>query len=184
MIQSAFEMIESHGLVDWAVLLYGVIGIPGHIDRLPPPYIERFAASKVGDMTDNTSRLAAASTLALDANLPGSELRALLDALCELDGSNHERARRAWRAASLENILKNVESDPVYGLLRLSTFWSDWGWPSDAPISMRLGATPLPEHDYHSGGNFAQVISEHKIWLDAELAKLLSSEERTPPSRA
>lgn len=186
MIQSVFEKIESLGMVDWAVLLHGVNGIPGHIDRLPPSYIERFAASQLRDIADSNSHLSAVSTLALDADLPASELRPLLATLCEMDGSNHSIALRIWRAASLEDVLQNVESDPVYGLLRLTAFWSDWGWPSDAPASMRTGATPLPEHRYHSSENLEEVVSEHRHWLKEELARLLShkkvSPDDTPPA--
>jgi hypothetical protein len=47
MMQAIFDRISKHGLTDWAVVLQGVSGIPGHSDGLPSSCVENFANAEI-----------------------------------------------------------------------------------------------------------------------------------------
>jgi hypothetical protein len=172
MMQVLFDRISKHGLTDWAVVLQGAIGIPSHLGRLPPSCVENFANAELERVTVDDPLLDVISILAVDSDLPASELWPLLQKMCESKNADMLRAKRIWRAIELEEVLTNLDSDPVYGLIKLSEFWSSWGWPTDAPPSMLLDAKTLPDHDYHSRANYDHVIREHGQWFKDELAAL------------
>ena len=172
MMQSIFDRISKHGLTDWAVVFQGVIGIPSHSGRLPPSCVENFANTELEKVAADDPLLDVIVSLAGDSDLPASELCPHLKKMCEFKNSDMQRAKRIWRAAALEDVLANLDSDPLYGLIKLSGFWSSWDWPADAPPSMLPGAKTLPEHDYHSASNYDHVIRENEQWLKDELAVL------------
>lgn len=172
MMQILFDRISKHGFTDWAVVLQGAIGIPSHLGRLPPSCVENFANAELEKVAVDDPLLDVISSLAVDSDLPASELCPLLQKMCESQNADMQRAKRIWRAVGLEEVLANLDSDPLYGLIKLSEFWSSWGWPADAPLSMLPGAKTLPEHDYHSVTNYDHVIREHGQWLKDELAAL------------
>ena len=84
-----------------------------------------------------------------------------------------QRAKRIWRAAALEELLANLSSDPLDGLIKLSEFWSGWERPADAPLLMILGAMTLPQNQYHSASNYDHVAHVHEQWLKNELVALI-----------
>lgn len=171
MMQTIFDRITKHGLTDWAVVLQGVSGIPG-LGRLPPSCVENFANAELEKVPGNDPLLDVIVGLADDSDLPAYELCPQLEKICEYLNVDMQRAKRIWRAVALEEVLTNLDSDPLYGLIKLSGFWSSWDWPFDAPTSMLPGTTTLPEHDYHSASNYDHVIREHEQWLKDELAAL------------
>lgn len=171
-MQAIFDRISKHGLTDWAVVLQGVSGIPGHSDRLPPSCVENFANAELEKVAGDDPLLDVIVGLADDSDLSASELCPQLQKMCESKSLDIQRAKRIWRAVALEDVLTNLDSDPLYGLIKLSGFWASWEWPADAPPSMLSGAKPLPEHDYHSASNYDHVIREHAQWLKDELAAL------------
>lgn len=174
-MQTIFDRIFKHGLTDWAVVLQGASGIPSHLGRLPPACVEGFANTELEKAAVDDPLLDVISGLAVDSDLPASELCPQLQKMCESKNVDMQRAKRIWRAAALEEVLTDVDSDPLYGLIKLSEFWSSWGWPADAPPSMHPSAKTLPEHDYHSASNYGHVIREHEQWLKVELAVLKSN---------
>ena len=171
-MQSIFDRIAKHGLTDWAVVLQGVSGIPSHSGRLPPSCVESFANTELEKVAADDPLLDVIVSLAGDSDLPTSELNPQLQKMCAYKNSDIQRAKRIWRAMALEEVLANLDSDPLYGLINLSVFWSSWDWPVDAPPSMLSGAKTLPEHDYHSASNYDHVIREHEEWLKDEIAVL------------
>jgi hypothetical protein len=172
MIQTVFERIAKHGLTDWAVLLQGVCGIPSIFGRLPTSYVENFANAELEKMAGNNPLLDVIVSLANDSDLPLSELCPQLQKMSEFQNADMQRAMRIWRAVALEELLTSLDPDPLYGLIKLSEFWSSWGWPADAPLSMIPGAVTLPQHQYHSASNYNHVVHEHEQWLKNELAAL------------
>jgi len=144
MIQAVFERISKHGLTDWAVVLQGVCGIPSLLGRLPAFCVENFANAELEKMAGNNPLLDVIVSLANDSDLPVSELCSQLQKMSEFQNADMQRARKIWRAVALEELLTNLDSDPLYGLIQLSEFWSNWEWPADAPLSMTPGAMTLP----------------------------------------
>jgi hypothetical protein len=59
----------------------------------------------------------------------------------------------------------------VYGLLDLAEFWSQWGWPDDAPPSMKRGDDVVAQ-DYHSDSRYQHVLDEHRVWIEQEKRQL------------
>lgn len=172
MMQEIFDRIARHDLIDWAVVFQGVCGIPGCLGRLPPFCVESFANTELEKLTLDDPLLDVIVSLADDSDLPASEICPLLQKICESKNLDMQRAKRIWRTFALDEILMDLDSDPLYGLIKLSEFWSDWGWPADAPPSMLPNAKSLPEHDYHSALNYDHVVREHAQWLKDELAAL------------
>lgn len=171
-MQTIFDRISTYGLADWAVVLQGIGGIPSHSGRLPASCIENFANVELEKAAGDDPLLDVIVSLADDSDLPASELCTQLQKMCESKNLDMQRARRIWRAVALEEVLTNLDSDPLYGLIKLSEFWSSWGWPADAPPSMLPGANTLPTQDYHSASNYGRVIHENEQWLKVELAAL------------
>jgi len=172
MIQTIFDRISKHGLANWAVVLQGVTGIPSHLGRLSSSCVENFASTELEKVSVDDPLLDVISSLAVDSDLPASELCPQLQKICGSQNADMQRAKRIWRAVALEEVLMDLDSDPLYGLIKLTEFWSSWGWPTDAPPSMLPGVKTLPEQDYHSASNYDHVIREHEQWLKDELAVL------------
>jgi len=172
MIQAVFERIAKHDLTDWAVLLQGVCGVPTLLGRLPTSCVENFANAELENVAGDNPLLDVIVSLANDSDLPLSELCSQLKKMSEFQNVDMRRAKRIWRAVALEELLANLDSDPLYGLIKLSEFWSGWDWPADAPLSMIPGAKTLPQHQYHSASNYDHVVREHEQWLKDELAAL------------
>ncbi|WP_440534081.1 DUF2247 family protein [Variovorax sp. YR566] len=172
MMQSIFDRISECGLADWAVVFQGVNGNLGYLGRLPPSCVEDFANVELEKISIDDPLLDLISSLAVDSDLPASELSSQLQKICESKNLDMQRAKRIWRAIALEEVLANLDSDPLYGLIKLSEFWSSWDWPADAPSSMLAGAKTLPEQDYHSASNFDHIVREHEKWLIDEMAAL------------
>lgn len=172
MIQAVFERITKYGLTDWAVLLQGVCGVPSLLGRLPTSCVEDFANAELEKVAGNNPLLDVIVSLANDSDLPLSELCPQLKKMSDFQNAEMQRAKRIWRAVALEELLATLDSDPLYGLIKLSEFWSGWDWPVDAPLSMIPGAMTLPQHQYHSESNYEHVVHEHEQWLKDELVAL------------
>jgi hypothetical protein len=132
--------------------------------------VQSFANTELEKVAWDDPLLDVIVSLAGDSDLPASELGPQLQKMSDLKHADMQRARRIWRVAALEEALANLDSDPLYGLIKLSGFWSNWDWPADAPPSMLPGAKALSEHDYHSQSNYDHVIREHEQWLKNEIA--------------
>jgi len=177
-MQIIFDRIASHGLTDWAVLLQGIKGIPGQSGDIPSSCIGDFANMELERIAIDDPLFNIVSNLAIDSSLPRYELALELEEICMSKNLDIQRGKRIWRAAALEEILANPDVEPLYGLIRLSEFWSDWGWPIDAPQSMRHNAAFMPEYKYHSIENYENIVREHEQWLEDELT-ILKFKDRT-----
>ncbi|MCO8161686.1 DUF2247 family protein [Pseudomonas sp. 21LCFQ010] len=175
MIQEVFERIARHALTDWGVLLQGVDSIPGLLGKLPTSYVENYANAELEKLAGDSPLLDVIVSLANVSDLSLSELCPQLQKICDFQNVDMQRASRIWRAAALEKLLANLDTEPLYGLINLSEFWSIWEWPADAPLSMIPGTMTLPQHKYHSDSNYEHVIHEHAQWLKEELAALICS---------
>ncbi|MFJ4391792.1 DUF2247 family protein [Pseudomonas soli] len=172
MIEVVYERISKYELTDWGVMLQGVSGVPGFVGSLPGLYVEEFANKELENITEDSPVYGFIVGLACDSELPESELCAQLEKICTLRKSDMLRSRKVWRAVALEELLLNIDSDPVYGLIKLSKFWSCWEWPADAPLSMASGVEALPENAYHSSSNYKYVVDEHEWWVKDQLSNL------------
>lgn len=171
MIEQVLRNIIGDSLCDWGVLFLGVNGVPGVAERLTISDIVSFASAElsVTSIEDPClDMIVALSTGDVDSAI---EVREMLEALCERKNIDLEKSARIWRCYLLEARLEDCGSDPVYGLLGLSEFWSQWGWPEDAPLSMRKGAN-IDAQSYHSQMHYKAILDEHRIWLELEKQRL------------
>jgi hypothetical protein len=165
MIDSLFHRIMALGMADWSVVLLGVTGVPGLSGYLSPKTIENFSSEQLKNINLDDPLLDIISDLSIDGNLSSADLRYVISGICTSKGLNLEKAKRVWRLVELEQTLSNLDFDPIYGLIKLSEFWSAWGWPADAPSSMKTGLGRTSSQEYHSKENFDQIINEHLQWL-------------------
>jgi hypothetical protein len=154
-------------MCDWGVLLLGVCGVPGTAERLSPADISPFANDQLELISSADPALDIIVAFSEEAIKDPVELREALERICELKGVDIEKSRRIWRCWSLEAHVIHHEPDPVYGLLDLTQFWSQWCWPDDAPPSMRKGEK-VDAENYHSDSHYQKVLDEHYVWIERE----------------
>lgn len=171
MIDKLFSKINQHNLTDWGVVLLGVTGVPGIGERLNYSLVEDFANATLKEMPIDDPLLDVVVELATNRSATSSELRENLEVLCHAKNVDINKSKRKWRYASLENVISDLDLDPVYGLITLSEFWAAWDWPSDSPTTMRSDSEISPE-DYHSESNYESVVKNNRDWLVLELASL------------
>lgn len=171
MIDDALANIIRENMCDWGVLFLGVSGVPSTVERLSPADISSFANKQLELISSTDPALDLIVALAEEAIKDPVELREALARLCELKGVDTEKSRRIWRCWLLENHVLDHEPDPVYGLLDLTQFWSEWGWPDDAPPSMK-GGDNVSAQNYHSDSHYQKVLDEHRVWIEQEKHQL------------
>jgi hypothetical protein len=168
-VKQLFVRIEKHNLIDWAVMFQGVKGVPSVLEPLTPltaTSMRAFINKELENMTVDDSVFEIVIELE-DKELSSFDLCSKLQKICELRYLDTNLAKRIWRLVALEEMLENLESDPLQGLINLSYFWAAWEWPSDAPQAM----FNLSAHDY-SIENYERIIDEHHQWLKSELVYL------------
>jgi hypothetical protein len=173
MIEKAFEDLKSRSLVDWGVILLGVQAAFGVVaGRLNGELVEEFATGELAAAQPSDPEFEAVAALALDSNLPVEELEQLVGTICQIKGVDIELSKRKWRAALVANALNAVDSNPLYGCIRLSEIWSSWGWPDDGPKSMRKDSDAPSSSNFGSPEAFFLAKQETDDWLASEYASL------------
>ncbi len=164
-----FERILKHDLIDWAVMFHGVKGLSNDSEPLSVASMRIFINKELEDISIDDSVFEIVIELE-DNDLSSFDLCSKLQKICELRNLDTSLAKRVWRLVALEEILENLEPDPLYGLIDLSSFWAAWEWPSDAPKSMLNSSA----QDY-SFENYERIVNEHNQWLKNELTYLKAS---------
>lgn len=172
MTDTLFELLDARALVDWHAISYAL----ANKDKLPDPLsreaLTSFAEKTLTAIEPGSPGFDEIASLALDCPHTRDDMLESVLAICVEMGPTEEAiAARKWRAVELEWVLQNLEVDPVYALVQISTFWAKWGWPSDAPASMGPSGTKNSS-DYGSESHLRSVSQEHRTWLLAELSRL------------
>jgi hypothetical protein len=171
MINELFNEINRDKLSDWGVILLGVSGVPGIAERLSRSVVVDFASAELEKISIDDPILDLVVEMAMDSGETSNELREKLEEICQAKKIDLGKSTRKWRFIAMRSILSDLDADPVYGLIKLSEFWTAWGWPSDTPSSLRSDAKVSPQ-DYHSQSNYEYVIQNHREWLEEELRSL------------
>ena len=69
-------------------------------------------------------------------------------------------------------VINNIPTNPLYGMIRLGEFWNAWEWPQDAAICMQTNDVIATSSSIPSREEFVQIIESNKKWLAKEI-KLL-----------
>ncbi len=95
---------------------------------------------------------------------------ARLSDLCRCDPS---RELRKWQVVLLEDVLNHIPSDPLYGLLALTEFWQNFGFPPDSPHEVEGKGSTLSASEYYEENNYVRLVGRHKAWIEQEKAAML-----------
>jgi hypothetical protein len=121
--------------------------------------------------------------LAIANPMDEEELHRRLLALADAERSDRSIEIRKIRLLQVQDALDCLPSDPIYGLLALSEFWSGCGYPPDSPHAVQgVGGDVTSPSDYYTERHFSEVLAVHREWLDHEREAL--SKSATPSWRA
>ncbi|CBJ35958.1 DUF2247 family protein [Ralstonia solanacearum] len=171
MIDRLFLRLFERGLVDWGVILSGVSGIPlGEV--LGAQFVRRFADEELSQMDTTDPVLGEVSELSLFNGVQLDEARKNVARICEVRKIDMEKAKRKWRAVALEELLSHLESDPVYDLISLGEFWTNWGNETDSLYVAKGVENNLTPDEYYTECNLKEAINGHREWLQTEIGNL------------
>ena len=171
MIDQLYEELNLRHLVDWGVIVQGVAGVPGIPERLALSRVADFANCELERISINDPLLSVIVDLATNSEITTVELREALETICSEKKVDLNKSARKWRAISLNGVLADLDSDSLYGLIKISEFWSCWGWPKDMPTCMSAD-NEMSSQDYHSEANYERVIANHLDWITNEFASI------------
>lgn len=158
-----------HHLIDWGVVLLEVAGMQGIDERLSPSLVKDFAYHELEEVSIDDPLLEFIVDLAANSGYNSLDLCERIEKICQAKGINLEKSRQKWLLILLDSILSDIDSDPLYGLIKLAKFWAAWGWPPGSSALMQHD-NKISSQDYHSPANFFHVVANHREWLEAEIA--------------
>lgn len=91
-----------------------------------------------------------------------------LRSLSELDGRESEIELRKWRVVLLEQVLRTLPHDALYGLMALSEFWQGFGFPSDSPHEVQGRGNAIDPSEYYQQDNMDRIVGRHRAWIEDE----------------
>lgn len=124
--------------------------------------------------------------LALDFQTACREtVRTLLTPLSVLCKGDPAIELRKWRLVMLEDTLEHLPEDAIYGLIALSEFWQNFGFPADSPhVVQGRGANFVGPREYYGQKNFDQLLLCHRTWIEHEKLALQDHMKKSTPPRA
>jgi hypothetical protein len=126
MIDWAYSIIAGHSFVSWGVIHLGLIGVPGHSDRLGANQVASFAMDRLEVVDMTSSQLAHVVALATEPSLNSQDVLQLVEKICSAIGVDHSYALRCWRYGSLVSLLSSPFDDSVYGSISVEEILLAW----------------------------------------------------------
>src|SRR5579862_506926 len=141
---STFAELRAAFGVNWTTVLVGWNGLgvlspwPGRWTEFPPllsaDEVAAYADEMLTSSADPTEQDLIVKLLSLNPRTESREtVKDILSRLSDLDGSDPAIELRKWRLVILEQVLKEMPHDALYGLMALTEFWQSFGFPSDSP---------------------------------------------------
>lgn len=169
MTDEIFILIDKAGFANWEVVLLGLQGVPGCNSILSSEVVQNFAEKQLLQVEPSNKNFVDIYTLATE-NLTAVESIEVIKASGM--GTDMYKARKIWRAFSLMQVINNIPTNPLYGMIRLGEFWNAWEWPQDAAICMQTNDVIATSSSIPSREEFIQILESNKKWLAKEI-KLL-----------
>ncbi|HET6383032.1 MAG TPA: DUF2247 family protein [Armatimonadota bacterium] len=166
------DKLKAGGLpIDWAALLVGWEGVDERGKLISSGEATIYAAEQLDrappEDYSKTLDLAAAD---LDDE---DEIRRALRALA---GSDPEpRGARPWRLLLLKETLQELSGDPIHDLIRLTDFWSSFGYPNDMPHVVQGAGNRMSPGEYYTEANLKDILRRHLEWAEKEEQALRQS---------
>ncbi|HZS48922.1 MAG TPA: DUF2247 family protein [Blastocatellia bacterium] len=153
----------------WIDLLSGWRGFGQYQRLLDITETREFAREKLEVISNPVPEL---SELAAISDADEEHADALLSILASPELADYENSKRRWIALLLSQRLEELPSDPLYGLIGLTEFWSDAGFPSYSPHEIQGKGNEISPQDYYTKDNYDKAVERHKRWLSNELETL------------
>lgn len=181
---SPFSKIKRQFGVNWTTVLVGWKGFgpfspwPARPADFPPllsaDELAEYAHERLVSDSSVTERTLLGRLLRLDPHTENPQvicdLLAELSAGCGADGS---RELRKWQVVLLEELLEQLPTDPVYGLITLTEFWQNFGFPPDSPHEIQGERSALGAQEYYEEDNYRRLIARHKAWINDQKPALV-----------
>jgi hypothetical protein len=180
---SAFTKLKASFDINWTTILVGWNGLgvfspwPDRWDEFPPllsaDELAAYADERLASSSDvaEENLILQLTLLNLRTESRGT-IRDLLMCLSDLSGCDSSCEVRKWRVILLEDLLENIPSDPLHGLIALTEFWQNFGFPPDSPHEVQGKGNTVNPADYYQESNYQRAVSRHKAWIEQEKAEL------------
>ena len=185
---SAFEKIKVTFDTNWTTVLVGWNGLgvlspwPGRwVEFSPlisPDEIAAYAEERLAFSSSSIEQELIVGLLSSNLRTESREtVKVLLIPLSDLSSADPGIELRKWRLILLEDVLANMPKDPTYGLLALSEFWQQFGFPSDSPHEVQGRGNEINPSEYYQAANLQQLLDRHRVWIQQERSVLKTRTE-------
>ncbi len=155
--------------INWKTIYFGWKGI-GRKDRLIE--INEIVNYAIGTAVNNSDCESEVLEIASIYKGNSDGVEELLKSLSEKELSNDEIEIRKWILILLVEVLKGLSVEPLYGLIELGEFWSQFDYPDFMPFQLQGRGNNISPEEYYTRGNYEKVIESHRKYVDRELEKL------------
>jgi hypothetical protein len=170
MIDCAYSIIAEHSLVSWEVIHLGLIGVPGHSDRLGAVHVASFAMERLEVVDVTSSQLAHVVALATEPSLGSQDVLQLVEKICSAMGVDQAYALRCWRYGSLVSLINSPFEDAVYGSISVEEFLLAWS-AEDLESSLPAFILSSPS-EYMSFERYVGRLEKLREWARIEALQL------------
>lgn len=169
-----FERFTVDFRPNWTTILEGWRRSREQSPVITAEEITRFAEERLSAVNDVSELDLVVGLLSLDLHsADGANIEKHLSQLSELTGGDSAREIRKWRVILLEDVLKNLPSDPLYALIELTDFWASFDYPEDSPHEVQGRGNNITPSAYYQPETLERLIRQHRTWIQEEKSKLL-----------
>lgn len=180
---STFEELKVAFDVNWMTVLVGWNGLGG-LSPWPDRWVEfpplmsadeiaAYADEKLASLSNLVEQDLIVALLSPDLRNESREaVKNLLTPLSDLSGSDLGIELRKWRLVLLEETLASMPKDALHGLMALSEFWQNFGFPSDSPHEVQGRGNTVGPSEYYQQDNLDRLVARHRAWIEKEKAAL------------
>ena len=159
------EMMDSGFVVDWTTILVGWDCPGNYPSQLSVADVSEHATHLLEANPDQPSEVL---HLASTPDGSGDEFDQCIRRLAAHEGGDVVNETRNWRLFLLKRVMKTLGQDPIYGLLKLTEFWSGFDYPADSPHVVQGRHNALSPPEYYSDDMFRQIVHAHEEWINRE----------------
>lgn len=163
-----FDLFKSNNLkVNWTTIIIGWRGFGKFPRQLSAKDVIDYAVSLV---SDDESQPAEVWEL---ASLSVSDTEKIYEILSRFPMNNWEQEQRKWRAILVKQLLVDIPTDYIQGLITLTDFWDKFGFPDDSPHILQGINNEISPTDYYTQENYTKILEAHRKWIESEIVNLV-----------
>jgi hypothetical protein len=174
-MSDVFNTIRAKFPVNWLTLLIGWRGLGNHPKLIDLQDVRDFSADMLGSSVNVDARVADLATL---SEADGDRVDSTLAALAGEGAYQYDNEVRKWMVILLEQVLASLPADPLYGLLQMTDFWSQFGFPAGSPHEVQGQGNSMTPAEYYTRETYDRLLGQHKSWLERETARLSTRPEK------